>query len=149
MDDLDWLKEMFRQEMDLRPASLAKIGDNSVFIRDEKGGPIAHATLSKRWGSVEINSVIVDPARRGEGLAHKLVEGIGGGRMFAYTRDSRLRSVLLKAGFRPALFPGFLPTINLVLGRTLMFTWMILTFDLKRIFHQFSHLFSYKLYLRK
>jgi len=46
MEDIVWLKQMFRQELDLRPPSLAKIGENSILIHDEEGSPTAHAALS-------------------------------------------------------------------------------------------------------
>lgn len=149
MGDLPWLKSMFKRELDLRPPSLARIGKNSIFIRDDKGNPIAHTTISNRWQGCEINSVIVDPEQRGKGLSHKLLERLGQGRVFAYTRDSRLRSALLKAGFKRALYPGILATLNMIIGRTAMIIWMIITLEFKRIFHQFRNMFSYKLYIRQ
>lgn len=149
MGDLSWLKSMFQQELDLRPPSLARIGKNSIFIRDEMGNPIAHATVSNRWQGSEINSVIVDPEQRNKGLSHKLIELSGQGRVFSYTRDSRLKSALLKAGFKRALFPGTFATLNMIIGRTAMIIWMIMALEFKRILHQFRNLFSYKLYIRQ
>jgi GNAT superfamily N-acetyltransferase len=149
MGDLPWLKSMFKRELDLRPPSLARIGKNSIFIRDDMGNPIAHATISNRWQGCEINSVVVDSEQRGKGLSHKLLEILGQGRVFAYTRDSRLRSALLKAGFKRALYPGILATLNMIIGRTAMMIWMIITLEFKRIFHQFKNMFSYKLYIRQ
>ena len=148
MGDLPWLKSMFQKELDLRPPSLARIGNNSIFIRDEMGNPIAHATVSNRWQGSEINSVIVDPEQRNKGLSHKLIELSGQGRMFSYTRDFRLQSALLRAGFKRAKYPGTLAIINMIIGRTAMIIWMLITLDFKRILHQFKNLFSYKLYIR-
>ena len=94
-----WLKEMLRRELDLRPPSLAKINENSIIIKDNNNHPIAYAIRSNRWAGFEINSFVIDPAHRGKGLSHKLLEKCGNGRLFAYTRDIRLQSTLGKAGF--------------------------------------------------
>ena len=59
MDDVKWLKEMLRRELDLMAPSLARIGKNSVIIKDEIDRPIAHARLSDRWNGHEINSFAV------------------------------------------------------------------------------------------
>ena len=147
MEDIVWLKQMFRQELDLRPPSLAKIGENSIFIHDESGSPIAHAALSNRWGNFEINSVVVDPDHRGKGLTHILLEQCGGGPLFSYTRDIRFQSTLLKAGFERRIYPGLLPLLNIGVSRIAMFCWMILALEFRRIFHHFRHLFNYKLFM--
>ncbi|MEC7665214.1 MAG: GNAT family N-acetyltransferase [Candidatus Thermoplasmatota archaeon] len=94
MDDVKWLREMLRRELDLMAPSLARIGKNSVIIKDEIDRPIAHARLSARWNGHEINSFVIDPAHRGMGISHELLNRCGGGRLFAYTRDSRLQSAL-------------------------------------------------------
>jgi GNAT superfamily N-acetyltransferase len=148
MKDIVWLKQMFHQELDLRPPSLAKISERSILIHDEAGNPIAHAALSNRWSSTEINSVVVDPNHRGRGLTHKLLDQVGGGRLFSYTRDVRLQSTLLKAGFERRLYPGLLTLLNIGIGRITMFFWMIVTLEFRRIFHQLRHLQNYKLFVR-
>ena len=148
MEDIVWLKQMFRQELDLRPPSLAKIGENSILIHDEAGSPIAHAALSNRWSSSEINSVVVDPNHRGRGLTHKLLEQFGKGRLFAYTRDVRLQSTLFKAGFERRLYPGLLTLLNIGISRITMFFWMVVSLEFRRIYHQFRHLLNYKLFIR-
>ena len=148
MEDIVWLKQMFRQELDLRPPSLAKIGENSILIHDEAGSPIAHATLSNRWSSFEINSVVVDPNHRGRGLTHKLLEQCGGGPLFSYTRDVRLQSTLLKAGFERRRYPGLLPLLNIGISRIAMFCWMIFALEFRRVFHHFRNLLNYKLFMR-
>ena len=148
MEDIAWLKQMFRQELDLRPPSLAKIGENSILMHDESGIPIAHAALSNRWGNFEINSVVVDPNHRGRGLTHKLLKQCGGESLFSYTRDVRLQSTLLKAGFERRLYPGLLPLLNIGISRIAMLFWMMFTLEFRRIFHQFRHLLNYKLFIR-
>jgi len=150
MEDREWLKSMFRKELDLRPPSLANIGDNSIFIRDDSGIPIAHATLSRRGGSIEINSIVVDPQHRGQGLSRELLKlaDQSSHRLFAYTRDPRMKSALLRAGYTPAHSPGFRPSLNLMMTRPAIFLWMILTLDVKRLAHMSRHLFAYKLYVR-
>ena len=148
MEDIAWLKQMFRQELDLRPPSLAKIGENSILMHDESGIPIAHAALSNRWGNFEINSVVVDPNHRGRGLTHKLLKQCGGESLFCYTRDVRLQSTLLKAGFERRLYPGLLPLLNIGISRIAMLFWMMFTLEFRRIFHQFRHLLNYKLFIR-
>ena len=70
-DDLAWLKSMMKQELDLRPPSLARIGKNSIIIRSESGKPVGHVIVSNRWQGFEINSLLVDPAHRGKGRSHK------------------------------------------------------------------------------
>ena len=35
-DDLAWLKSMMKQELDLRPPTLARIGKNSIIIRSNQ-----------------------------------------------------------------------------------------------------------------
>jgi GNAT superfamily N-acetyltransferase len=151
MEDREWLKSMFRKELDLRPPSLANIGDNSIFIRDDSGIPIAHATLSRRGGSFEINSVVVDPQHRGQGLSRELLElaDQSSRRLFAYTRDPRMKSALLRAGYTPARSPGFRPSLNLMVTRPAIFLWMILTLDVKRLVYMSRHMFAYKLYVRR
>lgn len=148
-DDLAWVKSMMKQELDLRPPSLARLGENSIIVRNEQGKPTGHVTLSNRWQGYEINSLFVDPAHRGKGFSHVLLSEIKRSRVFCYTRDSRLQSALAKAGYSRAKFPGFVATMNLILTRTAMFTWMLLTLDFKRISHQIRHLSKYKLYMKK
>ena len=147
-NDLAWVKSMMKQELDLRPPSLARLGENSIIVRNESGKPTGHVTLSNRWQGYEINSLFVDPAHRGKGLSHVLLSEIKQRRVFCYTRDSRLQSALVKAGYSRAKFPGFVATMNLILTRTAMFTWMLLTLDFKRIIHQIRHLPNYKLYMK-
>lgn len=148
VEDLSWLKSMMKQELDLRPPSLARLGKNSIIIRNESDKPVGHVTVSNRWQGFEINSLFVDPAHRGEGLSHVLLSKIEKSRVFCYTRDSRLQTALVKAGYSRARFPGFIAILNLILTRTAMVSWMLLTFDLKRIYHQIRNLSKYKLYMK-
>ncbi len=145
--DVYWLKSIMEKELDLRPPSLVNIGKNSVFIRDKLGNPIGHLTLSNRWKGYEINSFVVDENHRGSGLSHQLLKTIESGPLFCYTRDSRLQSALLKAGYSRALLPGFIATFNLILTRLAMTSWMIATLDFRRLFHQIKHFSKYKLYI--
>jgi len=147
-DDLAWVKSMMNQELDLRPPSLARLSKHSIIIRNESGKPTGHVTLSNRWQGYEINSLFVDPAHRGEGISHTLLSEIKQSRVFCYTRDSRLQSALVKAGFTRARFPGFVASMNLILTRSTMFAWMLLTLDFKRIFHQMRNLSSYRLFMK-
>ena len=149
MDAIVWLKEMFRRELDLRPPSLAKINEKSVIIYDNDNIPIAHAIRTNRWEGFEINSLVVDPNHRGKGISHKLLEKCGTGRLFAYTRDVRLQSALEKAGFERSTTPGFLSSLNVLISRLAMISWMILSLEFKRIMHQLKHIRDYKLYVRE
>jgi|TARA_B100000519_G_scaffold160562_1_gene142487 GNAT superfamily N-acetyltransferase len=149
MDVIVWLKEMFRRELDLRPPSLAKINEKSVIIYDNDNIPIAHAIRTNRWEGFEINSLVVDPNHRGKGISHKLLEKCGTGRLFAYTRDVRLQSALEKAGFERSTTPGFLSSLNVLISRLAMISWMILSLEFKRIMHQLKHIRDYKLYVRE
>ena len=148
MDVVIWLKEMFRQELDLRPPSLARINEKSIIIYDG-GNPVGHAIRTNRWKGYEINCLVVDPIHRGKGISHKLLEKCGNGRLFAYTRDARLQSVLEKAGFERSTTPGFLSSLNLLISRVGMVSWMIFSLDFKRILHQLKHIRDYKLYVRE
>ena len=148
MDANIWLREMFRQELDLRPPSLARINEKSIIIYDDDNNPIAHAIKTNRWIGFEINSLVVDPTHRGKGLSHKLLEECGSGLLFAYTRDARLQSVLEKAGFERSTTPGFLNSLNLLISRLGMVSWMIFSLEFKRILHQLKHIRYYKLYVR-
>jgi len=148
MDAIVWLKDMFRQELDLRPPSLARINGKSIIIYDGDN-PVAHAIRTNRWRGSEINSLVVDPAHRGKGISHKLLEKCGNGRLFAYTRDARLQSVLEKAGFERSMTPGFLSSVNLLISRLGMVSWMILSLEFNRILHQLKHIRDYKLYVRE
>ena len=148
-DGLARVKSMMKQELDLRPPSLARLGENCIIVRNELGKPTGHVTLSNRWQGYEINSLFVDPAHQGKGISHVLLSEIKQSRVFCYTRDSRLQSALVKAGYSSAKFPGFVATMNLILTRTAMFTWMLLTLDFKRMTHQIKHLPKYKLYIKK
>lgn len=149
IDAIIWLKEMFRQELDLRPPSLAKIDEKSIIIYDGDDNPIAHAIKTNRWKGFEINSLVVDPTHRGKGISHKLLEKCGNGRLFAYTRDARLKSVLKKAGFERSTTPGFLSSLNLLISRLGIASWMIFSLEFKRIIHQLKHIRDYKLYVRE
>ena len=148
-EDLGWLKSMASEELDLRPPSLVGIDQNSIILRDESGIAIAHATVTNRWQGKEINTFLVDPNHRGKGLSHKLLSKINEGRVFCYTRNSRLQSALEKAGYSKKLFPGIIATFNLALTRTGLLIWMLATFDFKRIFHQIINFPKYKLYMKK
>mgnify|MGYP001221072246 CR=1 FL=1 len=148
VNDLAWMKSIMKQELDLRPPSLARLGKNSIIIRNESGKPAGHVTLSNRWQGYEINSLFVDPKHRGQGMSHVLLSQIEQSRVFCYTRDSKLQSALTKAGYSRSLFPGVIATLNLILTRKAMFAWMLLTLDFKRIFHQIRHLPKYKLYMK-
>tara|TARA_B100001079_G_C16175737_1_gene410558 strand:- start:167 stop:640 length:474 start_codon:yes stop_codon:yes gene_type:complete len=149
LDNLHWLKSMVSKELDLRPPSLVRIDRNSIIIHDESGMPIAHATVTNRWQGREINTFLVDPDHRGKGLSHKLLSKINEGRVFCYTRNSRLQSALKKAGYSRSLFPGIIATLTLAITRTGLLIWMIVTLDFKRIFHQIINLPKYKLYMKK
>ena len=149
MDAIIWLKEMFRQELDLRPPSLARINQKSIIMYDDDNNPIGHAIRTNRWKGFEINSFVVDPTHRGKGISHKLIEKCGSGRLFAYTRDPRLQSALEKAGFERSTTPGFLSSLNLVISRLGMVSWMILSLEFKRILHQMKNIRDYKLYVRE
>ena len=149
MDYIVWLKKMFRQELDLRPPSLAKINDNSIIIQDNNNIPIAYATRSNRWTGFEINSFVVDPAHRGRGISHKLLKKCGSGRIFIYTREIRLQSALGKAGFKRRSTPGFLALLNIFISRLVMVFWMVFSLEFIRLLHQLKHLQKYKLYIRE
>ena len=146
--DLFWLKSMMENELDLRPPTLAKKSRASKIIKDDQENPIAHVAITNRWQGSEINSLVVDPAHRGKGLSHQLLSRAIGARIFCYTRDERLQSALRKAGYRRKKFPGFAASANLLLTRTAIFAWMLLTLDFKRISHQIRHLPNYKLYMK-
>ena len=146
--DLSWLKSMMKNELDLRPPSLARTNQTSKVIRDEHGNPIAHVAITNRWQGSEINSLVVDPAHRGKGLSHQLLSRAMGRRLFCYTRDEKLQSALTKGGYKRAKFPGVIASLNLLITRTAIFAWMLLTLDFKRIFHQIIHLPNYKLYIK-
>ena len=146
--DLSWLKSMMKNELDLRPPSLARPNLTSKVIRDEQGNPIAHVAITNRWQGSEINSLVVDPAHRGKGMSHQLLSKAVGARLFCYTRDERLQSALTKAGYRRAKFPGVAASLNLLITRTAILAWMLLTLDFRRIFHQIRHLPNYKLYMK-
>lgn len=146
--DLSWLKSMMKNELDLRPPSLVRKNQTSKVIRDEQGNPVAHVAITNRWQGSEINSLVVDPAHRGKGLSHQLLSRAMGRRLFCYTRDERLQSALTKAGYKRAKFPGVAASLNLLITRTAIFAWMLLTLDFRRIFHQIRHLPNYKLYIK-
>ena len=61
MDDIKWLREMLRRELDLMAPPLARIGKNNVIIKDGLDRPIAHARLSARLNGHEINAFVIDP----------------------------------------------------------------------------------------
>ena len=146
--DLSWLKSMVKNELDLRPPSLVGANITSKLIRDEQENPIAHVAVSNRWQGSEINSLVVDPTHRGKGLSHQLLSKAVGARLFCYTRDERLQSALTKAGYKRAKFPGVAASLNLLITRTAIFAWMLLTLDFRRILHQIRHLPNYKLYMK-
>ena len=146
--DLSWLKSMMKNELDLRPSFLARTNQTSRVIRDEQGNPIAHVAITNRWQGSEINSLVVDPAHRGKGLSHQLLSKALGARLFCYTRDKRLQSALIKAGYKRSKFPGVAASANLLLTRSAIFAWMLLTLDFRRIIHQIRHLPNYKLYMK-
>ena len=148
VSDLSWIKSMMKNELDLRPPSLIRTTGNSKIIRDEQENPIAHVAITNRWQGSEINSLVVDPSHRGKGLSHELIAKVVDYRVLCYTRDARLQSALIKAGFKRAIFPGTIACLNLLLTRTAIFSWMLLTLDFKRIFHQIRHLPNYKLYTK-
>ena len=137
-----------KNELDLRPPSLVRTNQTSKVIRDEQGNPIAHVAITNRWQGSEINSLVVDSAHRRKGLSHQLLSRVMGRRLFCYTRDERLQSALIKAGYKRAKFPGFAATLNLLITRTAIFAWMLLTLDFRRIIHQIRHLPNYKLYIK-
>ena len=149
MDNIIWLREMLRRELDLRPPSLAKFNEKSVIIYDNENIPIGHAIRTNRWNGYEINSLVVDPAHRGKGISHKLLDKCGNERLFAYTRNVRLQSALEKAGFERSTTPGFLGSMNVLISRLGMFSWMVFTFEFRRVLHQLKHIRDYKLYVRE
>ena len=146
--DLFWLKSMMENELDLRPPTLAKKSRASKIIKDDQENPIAHVAITNRWQGFEINSLVVDPAHRGRGLSYELLSKATYRRLFCYTRDERLQSALTKTGYKRAIFPGVIASVNLFVTRTAIFVWMLLTLDFKRILHQIRHLPNYKLYMK-
>ena len=81
-----WLKSMMKNELDLRPPSLASTSKASKIIRDGQENPIAHVAITNRWQGFEINSLVVDPAHRGRGLSYELLGKAMDRRLFCYTR---------------------------------------------------------------
>ena len=146
--DLIWLKSIMKQELDLKPPSLARMRGKAIITRDENGSPTGHAALTNRWQGIEINTLVVDPAHRGKGISHQLLSKVDASRAFCYTRNKKLQSALVKAGYRRAFFPGVVSSVNLILSRTGIFLWMLLMLDFKRIIHQIKNLPNYKLYMK-
>tara|TARA_B100000900_G_scaffold105425_1_gene87471 strand:+ start:7391 stop:7840 length:450 start_codon:yes stop_codon:yes gene_type:complete len=149
MDEIKWLREMLRQELDLMAPSLARIGKKNVMIKDENDGLIAHARLSARWNGHEINAFVIDPAHRGKGISHEVLERCGDGRLFAYTRDARLQSALLRAGFERKRTPGPVALLSVMVARASSVFWMVVLLEIRRLHHQLVNLFRYELFVRE
>jgi len=149
MDEIKWLREMLRQELDLMAPSLARIGKKNVMIKDENDGLIAHARLSARWNGHEINAFVIDPAHRGKGISHEVLERCGDGRLFAYTRDARLQSALLRAGFERKRTPGPVALLSVMVARASSVFWMVVLLEFRRLHHQLVNLFRYELFVRE
>ena len=149
MDDIKWLREMLRRELDLMAPSLARIGKNNVIIKDGLDRPIAHARLSARLNGHEINAFVIDPAHRGKGISHDLLKKCGDGRLFAYTRDARLQSALLTAGFERVRTPGFVALLGVMAARLSSVFWMVILLEFRRLRHQLSNFSKYSLFLRE
>ena len=149
MDEIKWLREMLRQELDLMAPSLARIGKKNVMIKDENNGLIAHARLSARWNGHEINAFVIDPAHRGKGISHEVLERCGDGRLFAYTRDARLQSALLRAGFERKRTPGPVALLSVMVARASSVFWMVVLLEFRRLHHQLVNLFRYELFVRE
>jgi len=149
MDEIKWLREMLRQELDLMAPSLARIGKKNVMIKDENDGLIAHARLSAWWNGHEINAFVIDPAHRGKGISHEVLERCGDGRLFAYTRDARLQSALLRAGFERKRTPGPVALLSVMVARASSVFWMVVLLEIRRLHHQLVNLFRYELFVRE
>ncbi|MDP7387677.1 MAG: GNAT family N-acetyltransferase [Candidatus Thalassarchaeaceae archaeon] len=149
MDDIKWLREMLRQELDLMAPSLARIAKNNVIIRDEIDRPVAHARLSARLNGHEINAFVIDPAHRGKGISHELLKKCGDGRLFAYTRDAKLQSALLTAGFERARTPGLVALLSVMAARASSVLWMVILLEFRRLRHQLTNFFKYRLFVRE
>lgn len=139
---MDWLKEQIRRELDLIPGSMK----NSQFIYED-GKPIAHYSLTGRGGIKELTTVVVDPAHRGKGLSHQIIE-VCSEKTCVFTRHPALISALEKAGFKEAWWPGFIPFWVMMFERMWRVLKMLITLDFKRCLHQCRHLFSYRMYIR-
>ena len=149
MDEIKWLRRMLRRELDLMAPYLARIGKKNVVIKDENDGLIAHARLSDRLNGHEINTFVIDPEHRGKGLSHEVLERCGGGRLFAYTRDARLRSALLRAGFERRSTPGPVALLSVMVARASSVFWMVVLLEFRRLHHQLVNLFRYELFVRE
>ena len=149
MDEIKWLREMLRRELDLMAPYLARIGKKNVVIKDGNDGPIAHARLSDRWNGHEINTFVIDPKHRGKGLSHAVLERCGDGRLFAYTRDTRLRSALLRAGFERRRTPGPVALLSVMVARASSVFLMVILLEFRRLQHQLVNLFRYELFVRE
>jgi len=149
MDEIKWLREMLRRELDLMAPSLARIGKKNVMIKDENDELIAHARLSARWNGHEINAFVIDPAHRGKGISHEVLERCGDGRLFAYTRDARLQSALLRAGFERKRTPGPVALLSVMVARASSVFWMVVLLEIRRLHHQLVNLFRYELFVRE
>tara|TARA_B100000927_G_scaffold157548_1_gene126908 strand:- start:133 stop:492 length:360 start_codon:yes stop_codon:yes gene_type:complete len=118
-------------------------------IKDENDGLIAHARLSARWNGHEINAFVIDPAHRGKGISHEVLERCGDGRLFAYTRDARLQSALLRAGFERKRTPGPVALLSVMVARASSVFWMVVLLEIRRLHHQLVNLFRYELFVRE
>ena len=148
MDTKTWLREMFRKELDLRPPSLARIDDNTMIIYDDKNEPIACASLANRWTSFELTSVVIDPKYRGKGLSHKLLKKFDKECVLTFTRNVRLQSALVKAGFHRRNYPGHIPMLSIIINRIGLLIWMLISLDFKRLVNQIRNISKYKLYIK-
>ena len=149
MDEIEWLREMLRRELDLMPPTLARVRKKTVVIKNENDGPIAHARLSGRWNGHEINTFVIDPEHRGKGISHEVLKRCGDGRLFAYTRDAKLQSALLRAGFERRRTPGPVALLSVMVARATSVFWMVVLLEFRRLHHQLVNLFRYELFVRE
>lgn len=141
-----WLKSMISTELDLLYPS--KKADNQ-FIFDHNGWAVAFSSLSSRSGGFsELTTVVVDPKERGKGISQKIVERCRGPTL-VYTRHPALAKTLLRNGFSKKSWAGLSLSISVGLNRVGKFAYMLRTLQFRRMFHMATHLFAYKLYIKK
>ena len=154
MEDVDWLRSMLSNELEVRPPRSKKseqrfLDGNCVKLYDNNR-IVAYAEMHRVGSHVEISTVLVDHEYRNKGIGKRLVKQVMGeinhNKILCCTKNPAMAKVLDSLGFKPTKWPGIWTNFVLSINIIRRFISMLIRFDFTRIWQQGKGIHRYSLF---
>lgn len=150
--DAQWLVQRLREEDDLRPVYRMKRergwASEATVLRDHEGGITAYTELRKHLFAVELTTVVVDPAHRGKGLCHALMEAAvqstDARPLILFTRAPALETAVARLGFEQRRPPNPLTLLSVGLRALSRCFRMAMGGEVRKMWTQVVHVRAFR-----